>query len=443
MPQVILRVYLMNDTHKTVYLDPETTTVEELWWTVSQKYNLDDQSAQCFYIWAISKDIEMLLYSEQTIQDIYDDWDAMTEKYLDKPKLLSSRSMRTFSFNTSARLTKSPSGLALENSLGRAPSLEKSRSSIQISRTPSMPMVAAKSGEQVHGAQDVEAFRFVFRPTAVLPVEMEQALVSREAIHLLYIQAVHHVIHSNYPSEDVLAVKLGGVQVQIQYGDQRPEHRGFVREAIEQFVPEHLLPQKRVEEWVEMLSEEHGYHTGKDPTVLERQYLDIVQQKVYYGSTFFRVKHIPALQSFYKMEFQGTVHLGINHTGIHLIEPRAMKVVSWDFHEFVYWDSTPLNFVFEVRTGRKEEPVRMYNFKTNQAHLINDLMHDWSYEWEKKVEERKLASKKDKSKKGDKDKKKEKERRGSDRKDPPQRREREPPSGELRGSVEMKKTIKK
>eukprot|EP01113_Clastostelium_recurvatum_P050875 TRINITY_DN9747_c0_g1_i3.p1 TRINITY_DN9747_c0_g1~~TRINITY_DN9747_c0_g1_i3.p1 ORF type:complete len:441 (+),score=129.64 TRINITY_DN9747_c0_g1_i3:184-1506(+) len=423
MPQVILRIYLMDESHKTVYIDPEETTIEQLWILMSQKLLLDAPSAECFFIWAVSPELELLLYADQTVQDIYDDWEALTasikaekstlatalsssrpgvlQRTLTKTKVLSAFKSASSGLQTSA---SSIAGVSGKSSGSSDRTLERSKTLAVLSRTPSMPVVAGKSGEKVHGVSDAEEFRFVFRPTAVLPVELEQALVKAEAIRLLYIQAVHHVIHSNYPTEVALAVRLAGVQIQEAYGDQRAEHRGFVAEALSRFVPEHLIKERKAEEWTAALCQEHSFHTGKDVGTLQRQYLDIVQQCPYYGSTFFRVKHIPALQSFYKTEFEGTVHLGINHCGIHLIEPKAMKIVSWDFNDFVYWDSTPGNFVFEVKTGIKDEPVRAYNFKTPQAHFINDLMHDWSHEWEKKVKERRRDGHKGPSEGGDRDK---------------------------------------
>jgi hypothetical protein len=71
--------------------------------------------------------------------------------------------------------------------------------------------------------------------------------------------------------------------------------------------------------------------------------------------------------------------------GIHMIHPRALKYETWKFQDLVYWDSTPTSLGFEVVTGVKQEPTRTYTIKTPQAELINDLMHDWSEEWQAQV----------------------------------------------------------
>lgn len=56
---------------QTVYVDPETTTIERLWEIVSEKVLLTPASAECFFIWQISKDLEILLYADQTVDDAY------------------------------------------------------------------------------------------------------------------------------------------------------------------------------------------------------------------------------------------------------------------------------------------------------------------------------------------------------------------------------------
>jgi len=230
---------------------------------------------------------------------------------------------------------------------------------------------------------EVEEFKLVYRPTSVLPLRIEHSLTQPEAVHLLYVQAVHHVVNSNYPCLTQTAVVLAGVQLQIQLGDQKPEHYDHIREALDRYIPEHLRDKRKNEEWAAEIHTAHQMHKGKDSLALKKAYLEVVQQWPFYGSTFFRVKGVPSQTSFFKQEYQGTVVVGINHFGIHMIHPRALKFETWKFQDLVYWDcSTPTTFVFQVVTGSKQEPHRTYTLKTTQAELINDLMHDWSEEWQ-------------------------------------------------------------
>jgi len=366
----------MNDTHKTVYVDPETTTIEQLWSLTSEKLLLTVDSAECFFIWVVSPDIELLLFAEQTIQDVYDEWISVSAKYSIKKPLL----QRTIS--RSKGMDRSPSKISLQRSptvrtIGAAPVVMQGA----LSRTKSAAQVVST------GLADAETpdFKLVYRPTAVLPLEVERALFQPEALHLLYIQAVHHVIHSNYPCTRGAAVALAGLQLQLQLGDQKPEHAPYISEALANYVPEHLRHQRKQEEWSTDVIAAHQLHRGKDPLSLIRQYLDTVQRFPFYGSTFFRAKYIPAITSFYKQEYQGTVALGINHIGIHIVDPKLMKFETWNFHDLVFWDSMAETFVFEVMTKNKKEPSRRYTFTTSQAELINDLMHDWAEEWQKQV----------------------------------------------------------
>jgi hypothetical protein len=199
------------------------------------------------------------------------------------------------------------------------------------------------------------------------------------------------VVNSNYPCLTQTAVILAGVQLQIQLGDQKAEHLEHIKEALSSYIPEHLRDKRKNEEWVNDIHTAHQLHKGKDPLALKKAYLEVVQQWPFYGCTFFRAKGVPSQTSFFKQEYQGTVVVGINHIGIHLVHPRALKFETWKFQDLVYWDSTPLNggaFVFQVITNNKQEPSRTYTLKTPQADLINDLMHDWAEEWKVQVHEK-------------------------------------------------------
>jgi len=102
--------------------------------------------------------------------------------------------------------------------------------------------------------------------------------------------------------------------------------------------------------------------------------------------------------SFYRQLFQGTINLGINHYGVHVLNPREMKLESWHFKDLTMWDFSLKTFVFEVATGVKSDPIRRYTFTTTQAELINDLMDEWAEEWEKTIHEQRATS----NKKGEK-----------------------------------------
>lgn len=369
---------------------------------MSQKLLLTNNSPDCFFIWAISRDVELLLYSEMTVQDVYEDWPNIQEKYGTKKNFILGGTLRRSGLERSPSkmsLGRSPSVRTLQGSQSSmlhppttAPTaLQKAKSVITFQRTKSSGSgLTAPGGYGVSAGladAETEAFKLVYRPTAVLPIYMERALVQPEAIHLLYVQAVHHVIQSNYPLLKDAAIMLGGCQLQVALGDQKADHLQHVTESLDSYIPEHLRGQRKHEEWVTDLFACHAQHRGKDPVTLKRQYIDTVQRFPFYGSTFFKAKYIPSVTSFYKQDYQGTVSLGINHTGIHIIDPKLMKFESWSFHNLVFWDCLHATFVFEGANNKKVPPTRRCTFKTPQAELINDLMHDWSEEWQRQVAE--------------------------------------------------------
>eukprot|EP01111_Echinosteliopsis_oligospora_P018344 TRINITY_DN834_c0_g1_i1.p1 TRINITY_DN834_c0_g1~~TRINITY_DN834_c0_g1_i1.p1 ORF type:complete len:403 (+),score=115.41 TRINITY_DN834_c0_g1_i1:107-1315(+) len=378
MPQVLLRVYLMDDSHKTVYVDPEHTTMEQLWVQVSQKLNLSEASAECFFLWQVSKDMELLLFVDQTIQEAYDEWANVSRRWGAK-RTITSAVLETVGKGAVGKLEKSPTGVLVQSpsSSGRA----------KIRRGDSKYIAA----ESVPGLADgdVADFKFVYRPTAVLPLEVEKALSQTEAVHLIYIQSVHHVIHSNYPSLVDTALVLAGVQIQIQLGDYKLEHDTHILDAVDKYIPQHLIDTRKPEEWARDLIIQHRTHHGKDPVQLKRAYITVCQQWPFYGCTFFNVKGVPSQtnHSFFKQEYQGPLVFGINHSGIHIIEPKEMKYETWGYRELVYWDAMPSMFVFQVKTESKKDPLKSFNFKTKQAGLINGMMSDWAEEWGKRVKE--------------------------------------------------------
>jgi hypothetical protein len=329
-----------------------------------------------------------------TIEDVYHDWPTIVDKYGAK-RTLAEKTIGTLGRKSLGRspskisLSRSPSVQNINRPFTASSAQSKSpplTSTISFSSKRSKGDLSISSGVST-GLADAEtdAFKLVYRPTAVLSIEAERALIQPEAIHLLYVQAVHHVIQSNYPCTVESAILLGGLQLQLALGDQKADHIQHFTEALDRYVPSHLISQRKSEEWVGDLMAAHQLNRSKDPVNLKRQYLDIVQKFPFYGSTFYKAKYIPAITSFYKQDYQGTVSLGLNHMGIHIIDPKLMKFETWNFHDLIFWDSVHATFVFEVATNVKQEPTRRYTFKTQQAELINDLTHDWAVEWQRQV----------------------------------------------------------
>jgi len=129
---------------------------------------------------------------------------------------------------------------------------------------------------------------FVFKKKIFLRDD-DREMEDEVAKHLLYIQARRSVLQSEYPCGVDEAIQLGGLQVQETYGDHNPAVHvvGFLSNTLKQFVPKHLLPTKRSQEWEQLLFKAHATHVGKSGEDAQTEYLEIVKQWPYYGTTFF------------------------------------------------------------------------------------------------------------------------------------------------------------
>ncbi|EFA74911.1 Band 4.1 domain-containing protein [Heterostelium album PN500] len=300
--QLMVRVYFIDDTHRTLMIDPNTVTGDKLWEMVSDKLAIKNKDAECFFVWAQSDEIEWLLYNHQTMQEVINGWDVIRKRYVEQPG-----SNESSPNNMSPRST-GPVGTLRGKIASLSPTL-RSKSSANLNSSVSQADLngadGKKTGQIVSSFPtlgDKAQFKLVYRATSVLPLAQERSIISPEA------------------------------------------------------------------------------------------YLETCQRWVYYGSTFFKAKYIPSTTSFFLQEFEGKVRLGVNGYGVHIIDPKAMKIVSYHYRDIVCWDSTESSFTiqFLITTGSKQQQSKKaYIFKTQQGELINDLMHDWMAEWEHEVKKEK------------------------------------------------------
>jgi hypothetical protein len=342
----------MDGSYKAIKCDPNATSVEELWEVVSSKLMLTPASCVNFFVWGVAGDLELLLYTQQSITDVYKDWSVFEQRYNKKAPSLT--------------LTKS----------------KKSFSTIQ--KSPSQDFVNPGSPEKL-------VLRF--STTAVLPLDEEKKFNDPGAIHLYYIQAVHNVIMSNYPCDAETAIRLGGIQLQLTVGDRNPDvHKaGYLLKNLASYVPEHLLEgeKKKPEEWELALFKQHEFLRGKDGYALKMGYLNLVREWAHYGCTFFKAKYVQT-DTFYKHQFEGKVRLGINCNGFHIIDPKV-KIVSFTWDQIMQWDSDKQNFWIEIEGDKpkglfakmKKVDNKVYTFKSNQSELINDMLCDWQGQMDK------------------------------------------------------------
>jgi hypothetical protein len=204
---------------------------------------------------------------------------------------------------------------------------------------------------------------FVFKKKIFLRDD-EREMQDLIAKHHVYIQALHSVIESEYPCSVEDAIKLAGIQVQITYGDHKqPTHVvGFLSANLKQFVPKDLFPTKRPNEWEALIFKVHAQNVGKSEEDAKTEYLEIVKQWPFYGTTFY-----PPCRSIGSKKIPAKVIIGVNAEGILLLKKDKELVSTHPFTEICSWASSSTTFAFEF--GSQAESQK-YTFETKQGAII-------------------------------------------------------------------------
>jgi len=204
---------------------------------------------------------------------------------------------------------------------------------------------------------------FVFKKKIFLRDD-EREMQDPTAKHHVYIQALHSVIESEYPCSVEDAIKLAGLQVQIVYGDHKPTTHvvGFLTANLKQFVPKDLFGSKKSNEWETLIFKAHSLNSGKSEEDAKTEYLDIVKQWPFYGTTFY-----PPCRTIGNKKIPSKVIIGVNAEGILLLKKDKELVSTHPFTEICSWASSSTTFAFEF--GSQTESQK-YTFETKQGAII-------------------------------------------------------------------------
>jgi len=204
---------------------------------------------------------------------------------------------------------------------------------------------------------------FIFKKKIFLRDD-EREMADPTAKHHVYIQALHSVIDSEYPSSMDDAIKLAGLQVQIVYGDNKPgiHQPGFLVNNLKQFVPKDLFPSKKPSEWETLIFKSHATNLGKSEEEAKTEYLDLVKQWPFYGTTFY-----PPCKTIGNRRIPTKVIIGVNAEGILLLKKDKELVSTHPFTEICSWASSSTTFAFEF--GSQTESQK-YTFETKQGAII-------------------------------------------------------------------------
>jgi len=206
--------------------------------------------------------------------------------------------------------------------------------------------------------------KFLFKKKIFLRDD-DREMKDTVAKNLLYLQAIHSVIESEYPSGVDEAILLAGLQVQVNYGDHNTSTHvvGFLSHNLKNFVPKQLMALKKPNEWETLIFKAHARNTGKSAEDAKTEYLDIVKQWPYYGTTFY-----PPCKVISKGKLPSKVIIGVNAEGILMLKTKDKELISTHpFTEICQWASSTNTFSFEF--GPVTE-AQKFTFETKQGAII-------------------------------------------------------------------------
>ena len=138
-----------------------------------------------------------------------------------------------------------------------------------------------------------------------------------EAVNLIYLQAVSDVVTNRYPSNQKDLTVLAALQLQATFGNYRPDThtRTWLGDRLLEFIPKYVVIQQGKvsvalkSEWIVKVLAKWQKIQNFEEVEAKINYLDYVQEWVFYGSTLFQVE-----QRQFK-EYPSPLFLGINCEG--------------------------------------------------------------------------------------------------------------------------------
>jgi len=127
--------------------------------------------------------------------------------------------------------------------------------------------------------------------------------------------------------------------------------------------------QKLEKEWEQMILAKYTKVSGFTSLEAKLNYLDYVQEWVFYGATFFMVE-----QRQFK-DYPSPLTLGINCEGVLLMHPEKKTVLeNYQYTDIVTWGHSDEKFIVVVGNIVQQ---RKLIFKTMDGKAMNHLIHDY------------------------------------------------------------------
>ena len=220
----------------------------------------------------------------------------------------------------------------------------------------------------------------LYKAKLVLKTSNPDLLADPEAVNLIYLQATADVVSERYPCAEKDITVLGALQLQATFGDYRKDQHvpGWLKPKIAEFMPVRLLEKKvgtgkqsdaLVAEWEQKILSKYMKVSGFTALEAKLNYLDYVQEWVFYGATFFTVE-----QRQFK-DYPSPLILGINCEGCLLMHPEKKTVLeNYAYTDIVTWGHSDEKFIVVVGNIVQQ---RKLIFKSNDGKAMNHLIHDY------------------------------------------------------------------
>jgi len=152
---------------------------------------------------------------------------------------------------------------------------------------------------------------------------------------------------------------------------------GWLRPKLSAFIPERLIRKpgatkisdSLAAEWEQKILSKYVKVSGFTTIEAKLNYLDYVQEWVYYGATFFMVE-----QRQFK-DYPSALSFGITTEGCLLMHPEKRSVLeNYAYTDIVTWGHSDEKFIIVVGNIVQQ---RKLIFKTTDGKVMNHLIHDY------------------------------------------------------------------
>jgi hypothetical protein len=265
---------------------------------------------------------------------------------------------------------------------------------IKVDKKAEKAKIYEKAPDQIKKLEkkEIKYDKFIYKAKLVLKTSNPDLLADPEAVNLIYLQATADVVSERYPCAEKDITVLAALQLQATFGDYRKDQHvpGWLKPKITEFMPARLLDKTAskssssasvlagkapvlsdslVAEWEQKILSKYMKVSGFTALEAKLNYLDYVQEWVFYGATFFTVE-----QRQFK-DYPSPLTLGINCEGVLLMHPEKRTVLeNYAYTDVVTWGNSDEKLIVVVGNIVQQ---RKLIFKTADGKPINQLIHSY------------------------------------------------------------------